>query len=28
MIERAGFACERTIETGGVYDVIVAKKPG
>lgn len=28
MIERAGFAFERTIETGGVYDVIVAKKPG
>jgi predicted O-methyltransferase YrrM len=27
MIERAGFDVSRTVETGGVYDVIVAKKP-
>lgn len=26
MIERAGFTIARTLETGGVYDVIVAKK--
>ena len=26
MIEQAGFEFERTIETGGVYDVMVAKK--
>ncbi len=26
MIERAGFAVSRTLETGGVYDVFVAKK--
>lgn len=26
MIERAGFTVSRTVETGGVYDVLVAKK--
>ncbi len=26
MIEQAGFEFERTIQTGGVYDVMVAKK--